>query len=201
MEDYESQYEEYKNTLLHETWFRKKLNDLYRGSLTAEKEYIDENGVLWKIGLLGAVCGFLIAFTPVENGNWILGIFLILGIIGSVMWARHIGNKFKKKSAEMNFYAFKYDRYFKDRIQEDKRREMEKFDVDLTKTVVFMQRCASQQYDDPSEVIENFQCALRYVEDLEKRYNELSRYDCFAGSLKNDWYFNAEIQKDIDKYI
>ena len=199
MEDYKSQYEEYKNTLLHETYFRRKLNDLYRGSLTAEKDYIDKNGVLWKVGLLGAVCGFLIAFTPIENGSWILAILLFLGITGSLVWASHIGGKFKKKSGELHFYASEYDKYFKDRIQEDKSKEMYIFGQDLSKTVNFMQRFSNNPSNDPAEVIEMFRYALCLVEELEKQYKDISRYDSFAGSLKNDWYFNAEIQKDIDK--
>lgn len=201
MEDYESQYEEYKNTLLHSTWLRRKLNDLYRGSLTAEKDYIDTSGVLWKVGLLGAVCGFLIAFTPVENGNWIMGIFLFLGIMGSVIWARHIGDKFKKKSGELNFYSFEYDKYFKDHILEEKRREMYKFEQDISGTIAFMQRCADKPNSNLKDATEEFRCALHYVKELEKQYKHISRFDYFAVSLKNDYYFNAEIQKDIGEYI
>jgi hypothetical protein len=33
------------------------------------------------------------------------------------------------------------------------------------------------------------------------RYENLSRYDRFASDIKNDYYFNAEVQKNIDKYI
>jgi hypothetical protein len=202
MEDYDSQYEGYKNTLLHERWLRNKLTDLYRGSLNVEKDYIDENGALWKVGLLGAACGFLIAFTPVENGNWVLGISLFLGIVGSIIWARHIGEKFKKKSGERKFYAFEYDKYFEDRINEDRRREMSEFDQDLSKIADYMRWCVNDKASgDPTEVMEQFRHSLRRVEELEKRYKDILEFDRFPGSLKNDYYFNAEIQKDIDKYV
>ena len=199
MDDYESRYEEYKNTLLHETWFRRKLNDTYRGTLSAENDYIDNNGVLWKVGLLGALCGFLTAFTPVENGNWILGILLFLGIIGSLIWAQYIGKKFKKASGERNFYAFEYDKYFKEHTLEEKRREMYEFEQDLSKIADYMKLCADWSSNEPSEVTEQFCYALRRIEELEKQYKHISRYDNFAWRLKNDWHFNAEIQKDIDK--
>ena len=201
MDDYESQYEEYKNTLLHSTWFRRTLNDKYRDTLYAENDYIARNGVLWKVGILGAVCGYCIAFTPIENGNWFLGIILFIGIVGSLLWARHISKKFKRDSGEINFYAFQYDKYFKDHIQEEKRREMYEFEQDLSKIADYMQWCVDRPNNEPSEVMEQFRHALRRVEELEKQYKHISRYDSFAGSLKNDYNFNAEIRKDIDKYF
>lgn len=199
MADYESKYEAYKNTLLHETWFRRKLNDLYRGSIRVEIDYIDENGVLWKVGVLGAACGFCIAFFPLESGNWVLGITLFLGIIGCLALARHIGSRFKKKSGERKFYAFWYDKYFEDRVNEDRRREMYQFEQEISKAVGFMQYCVDKPGDDPSEVVEDFRRALHYVEELQKRYKEISEYNFFPGSLKNDYSFNAEMQKDLDK--
>ena len=203
MDDYESQYEEYKKSLLQNHWLIKTLHEKYRGSITAEGDYIDRNGVLWKIGVLGAVCGFCIAltFALAESGLWFLGIVLFITIMGSVIWARHIEAKFKKDSGEINFYAFRYHQHFKDHILEEKRREMYEFEQDLSKTVCFIQRCANNPSNNPSEVIEAFRCASRYAEELEKEYKHISRYDYFAGSITNDYYFNAEIQKDIDKYI
>ena len=199
MADYKSKYEAYKNTLLGETWFRRELNDLYRGSIRVEKDYIDENGVLWKVGLLGAVCGFCIAFLPIENGNWALGIALFICIMGSLSLARHIGSRFKKKSGERKFYAFWYDKYFEDRVNEDRRREMYQFEQEISKVVGFMQYCIDKPDNDHSEVIEDFRRALHYVEELEKRYKEVLEYDSFPGWLKNDYQFNAEMQKDLDK--
>jgi hypothetical protein len=201
LEDYESQYEEYKNKLLNEKWFRNKLTDLYRGSINAEEDYIGQNGVLCKVGLLGAVCGFLIAFTPVENGNWILGIFLFLGIIGSFVWAIHIGKKFAIKSGEVNFYSFEYDKYFKEHILEEKRIEMYEFEQDLSKIADYMQWYVDNPNNEPSEVMDKFCFASRRIGELKKKYQNISRYDSFARSLKNDYWFNAEIQENIDKYI
>lgn len=203
MEDYEPQYEEYKKSLLQNHWFIKTLHEKYRGSITAEEDYIDRNGVLWKIGILGAVCGFCIAltFALAESGLWFLGIVLFITIIGSVIWARHIEAKFKKDSGEINFYAFRYPQHFKDHILEEKRREMYKFEQDISKTVAFMQRCADKPNINLKDATEEFRCALHYVKELEKQYKHISRYDYFAENIKNDWYFNTEIQKDIDKYI
>lgn len=200
MEDYETGYEEYKKSILQNRPLRNKLYEKYCGSISAEADYIDGNGVLWKIGILGAVCGFCIAltFTLRDSGLWFLGIVLFLAIMGSIIWARHIGAKFKKDSGETNFYAFRYHKYFEDRIQEDKKLKERKFEESLSKTISFMQRCANNPSNDPSEVLH---CALRYVEELEQQYKELSEYDNFAEWLKNDWHFNAEIQKNIDKYI
>ena len=202
MEDYESQYEEYKKSLLQNRWFIKTLHEKYRGSITAEEDHIDRNGVLWKIGVLGAVCGFCIAFTPIENGNWILGIVLFLAIIGCVIWARHIGSKFKKDSGEINFYAFRYNQHFKDHTQEEKGKETDCLFRDILNHYDAIQwREDSIQDMSEEEVKSLFLWNIKKMGDFKQRYEDLSRYDYFAGSLKNDWYFNAEIQKDIDKYI
>ena len=194
-------YEEYKNTLLHETWFRRNLNEKYRNTLAAEKDYIDSNGVLWKVGLLGAVCGFIIALTPIENGNWILGIISFLAIMGSIILALHIGKKFKKDSGEMNFYAYLYNKHFEDRLHEDRRREMYNYERELSKTIYFMQWRVNNPSKDPTEVLADFRHALHLTEDLKKQYEKLTQYDGFVGRLKDDYHFNAEIQNDIDKYF
>ena len=206
MEDYESQYEEYKNTLLHEKWFRNKLTDLYRGSLNVDEDYISQNGVLWKVGVLSGACGICFSLFSSLDGrsdakSIIIRIVLAAIMIACFVFAMHIGKKFVKTSGERKFYAFQYDQYFKDYIQEEKRKEMYEFEKDLSKTVCFIQRCSTNPSNNPSEVIEEFRRASRYVEELEKQYKHISRYDNFAWRLKNDWYFNAEIQKDIDRYI
>ena len=201
MENYEDKYEEYKNNLLQNRGLRNELHEKYQGSLRVEKDYLDENGVLWKTGILGAVCGFCIAFTPIKNGNWFLGIILFLAIMGSIILARHIGKKFKKASAERTFYAFRYHKHFEDHVNEERRRAMWELEQEFSKTVGFMQLCANNTSNDPHEELEKFRYALHYVEELEKKYKDISNYDYFVGKLKTDYQFNAEIQKDIDKYI
>lgn len=201
MEDHETQYEEYKNTLLHDKWFRKTLNETYRNSLYTESDYIDRNGVLGKVGILSAVCGYLISFLPVENGIWILGTISFLVIMGCVILIIHITKKFKKDFGEINFYAFRYHKHIESRIQEDKKQEMRRFEEDLSKTVAFMQHCTNNTNNDPLEAAKEFRRAFNYVEELEKQYKHIARYDGFARKLKDDWYFNAEIQKDIEKYF
>lgn len=201
MEDYKSQYEEYKKSILQNRWFIDNLRDKYRGSLTAEKDYIDENGVLWKTGLLGAVCGYLIAFTPVKNGNWILGITLFLGIMGSLIWARHIGTKFKTNLGEMIFYAFRYHKHFEDRIQEDKDQQTKLLMEDILKKLSTIRYRAKVSMNNSKLDIEEAIALMRFIEgmdDFEKRYQDLSRYDGYARNLKNDYEFNAEVQKRIE---
>lgn len=200
MEEYESSYEEYKKSILQNRWFIDKLRDKYRGSLTAAKDYIDENGVLWKTGLLGAVCGFLIAFTPIENENWILGIVLFMGVMGSLIWARHIDVKFKKDLGEKIFYAFRYHKHFKDRVQEDRTHEAERLNIELSKHIDFLRFCVDTMTDKKRDDVEdNFKHALQLFEDIEAQYRRLEGYDRFAQSLKNDYEFNAEVKKRIDQ--
>jgi hypothetical protein len=202
MNDYEAKYEEYKKSILQNHYFIKTLHEKYRNSITTEGDYICQNGVLWKIGVLGAVCGFCIAFTPIENGNWILGIVLFLAIIGSVIWARHIEAKFKKNSGETNFYAFRYHQHFKDHVQEEKDRETKKLLKDMLGHYDAIRwRADSIQTMSEEDVKSLFLNHITKLGDYEARYQEIENYDYFIGSLKNDYYFNAEIQKDIDKYI
>lgn len=200
--DFENQYEEYKKSILQNRWLIKTLREKYRGSITAEGDYIDRNGVLWKIGALSAVCGFCIALTfELENsGLWVLGIVLFVAIIGSVIWARIIEEKFKKDSGEVNFYAFLYHQHFKDFIQDEKDKETKKLLDDMLRTYEysrFRDNIDSLTTEDLEEFIAH---VIRDTDKFKKRYQELSKYEFLAGRLKNDYYFNAEIQKDIDKY-
>ena len=202
MEEYESQYKEYKNSILQNRWVIETLRDKYRGSLNIEKDYINENGVLWKTGLLGAVCGYLIAFIPIENGNWILGIILFGGIMGSLIWARHIGAKFKKNLGETIFYAFRYHNHFKDRIQEDRDQEAKILMQDILKKFSSIRYRAKASMNNSNLDIEEAIALMRFIEgmdDFEKRYLDLSRYDGYVRSLKNDYDFNAEVQKRIEQ--
>lgn len=204
MKDYDAKYEEYKKSLLQNHWFIKTLHEKYRGSITAEGDYIDRNGVLWKIGVLGVVCGLCIPpiYTLADSGLWFLWIVFFLAIIGSVIWARHIEAKFKKDSGEVNFYAFRYHQLFKDHVQEEKDRETKKLLDDMLKHYDAIRWRADSIQEMSEEDVKSL--LLNHIEkmgDYEVRCQELDNYNCFAGSLKNDYYFNAEIQKDIDKYI
>jgi hypothetical protein len=202
MNDYDAKYEEYKQSLLQNRWLIKTLHEKYRSSLAGEKDYIDHNGVLWKIGLLGAVCGYCIAFTPIENGNWILGIVLFLVIIGSVILAMRIGAKFKKDSGETNFYAFRYHQHFKDHVQGEKDKETKKLFADmLSHYDAIRWRADSIQTMSEEDVKSLLLNHIEKMGDYEAQYKELDKYDRFASDLKNDYYFNAEIQQNIDKYI
>ena len=204
MDDYESQYEEYKQDILQNRRLRNELHEKYQGSLRVEKDYVDENGVLWKIGLLGVVCGFCFALiiSLVDSGLWFFGTVSIITFLGSLGLAQHISSKFKKNLGEMIFYAFRYHQHFKDHIQEERDKEAYRLERDI-----FQHYDAIRWREDSIQTMseEDAKSLLLYhiekMGDFQKRYNELSRFDRFAGSLKNDWYFNVEIQKDIDKYL
>lgn len=204
MEDYESKYEEYKRSLLQNRWLIKTLHEKYRGSITAEGDYIDRNGVLWKIGVLGAACGFCVAltFALAESGLWLLGIVLFLAIMGCVILARHIEAKFKRDSGEINFYAFRYNQHFNDHIQGEKDKETYKLVCDMRNHHESIKwRTDSIQNMSEKDIKDLFLYHIKKMDDFQKRYEEISNYDYFAGKLKNDYQFNAEVQKDIDKYI
>lgn len=206
MEDYESQYEAYKQSILYNRWLRKELHEKYEGSLRVEKNYIDENGVLWKTSVISCVFGFCLSlFWILEDRGDTRSIMtrIILAVIMIVccILGIRVAAKFKKDAGEMNFYAFRYYKHFEDQINEDRSKAMWVFEQDLSKTVDFMRRCNDKPSDDLPQTMEEFRCALHYVEALKKQHKEISNYDGFAGSIKNDYQFNLEIQKDIDKYI
>lgn len=202
MEDYKTQYEEYRQSLLQNRDFRNELHEYYEGSLRVEKDYVDQNGVLWKIGLLGAVCGYNISLMPIENGNWIFGIFTFLVIIGSLIWCQHIGNKFKKDSGARKFYAFQYEKHFEDPLQKEKERESYKLLCDMQNHYNSMKfRLENTEDMSKKEMKSLFVWHIDIMGEFNQRHKDLSKYDYFAGDLKNDYWFNAEIQKDIDKYI
>lgn len=207
MEDYESKYEEYKKSLLQNRGFRNELHEKYQWSLRVEKDYFDENGVFWKIGVLSGVCGLCLALfwileDRVNAGSIITRIILFAIMAACIVFAVRIAAKFKKNSGELKFYAFRYDKHFEDRINEDRRKAMWEFEKDFSKIADYMRWCVNDKVsDDPSEIMDQFRLSLCRVEELEKQYKEISNYNYFAGKIKNDYQFNAEIQKDIDKYI
>ena len=202
MSNYEEQYEEFKKSLLQNHWVIKTLREKYQGSQTAEKNFVNENGVLWKVGLLGAVCGFCIAFTPIEKGNWLMGTVLVIALFGSLALAQYVGSKFKKNLGEVVFYAFRYHQHFHDHIQKEKDVEAKNLMHSMweySDSLMWRSDCIS---DMTKEELESL--VFRHIKkmgDFQKRYEELDRYDRFIRDLKNDYYFNAEVQKDIDKYI
>lgn len=207
MSDFETKYEEYKNNILKDHWLRNKLCDYYRGSLRAEKDYIDENGVLWKIGVLSGVCGLCLSlFWLLEDRSdtrsIITRIVLFVIMIVCFTFAMHIGKKFKKNLGEMIFYTFRYHQHFKDYIQAEKNRETESIISDMLEN----HESALWRIDNIDNMSEEElkSLLLSYIRKegaLQRKYKELDRYDRFASELKSDYFFNAEIQKNIDKYI
>jgi hypothetical protein len=166
MEDYESQYEEYKKSLLQSHYFRTKLIDEYKNTMYAEGDYIDENGVLDKITVLSAACGvcYALSFSLVQLDEF-PGILIraVLAIVGTIcfIWARIIGSKFKDSSGKSSFYSFRYSGYIEDRVNSDKEMETRNLIRDML----------DRQID---------------IDEFRKRFEELSKYDRFSEDLKND---------------
>ena len=207
MGDYESKYEEYKKSLLQNHWFIKKLHEEYRGSLRVEKDFIDENGVLWKFGVLHQVCGAcLVFFSSLYGRTDTFGIIvrIVIAIVGIAcfLWALHIGNKFKRSLGEKIFYSFRYHQHFKDHVQKEKDKETDQLLRDMLNYMESVPRWAKSISTMSEEETKSLLEFLTKEPDIyTTRYENLSRYGRFASDIKNDYYFNAEIQKDIDKYI
>lgn len=209
MEDYEYQYEEYKQSILQNRHLRNELHEKYLGSLRVEKDYVDENGVLWKVGVLSCVCGLCLSLFWIledrsDTRSIITRIILFAILVTAFVFAMHIGSKFKKNLGEMIFYAFRYHKHFEDHIQKDKSEKTKDLMEDLLKKLSTIQHRAKVSKSGSEIDMDEVIALLRFIEnmdDYKTRYDDLSKYDSFVGSLKNDYYFNAEVQKDIDKYI
>ena len=205
MKDYESQYEEYKQTLLQNQRFIDNLRDKYRGTLTAEKDFVDENGVLGKVGILSGICGICLAlFLLLQDTSGTASIIwrIVLFIIGtgSALWAVRIQAKFKKTLGRMVFYSFRYHKHFEDHIQEDKQWETVTFKEDLSRHIEFLQHCIHTMKDKhPEESEKDFMKALGLFEDLESKYEHIEKCNRYTNSLKNDYPFYTEIQKRIEQ--
>ena len=203
MEDYGAKYEEYKQSILQNRWFIEKLNEKYTGSLRSEKDYIDENGVLWKTSVLSGVFGLCISLFWIledrsDTGSIITRIILAIIMIACGILGVLVAAKFKKKSGELNFYAFRYHQHFEDHVREEKDKETKKlFEDMLGHYDAIRWRADSIPTMSEEDVKSLFLNHIKEMSDYETRYKELSKYDSFAGSLKNDYYFNAEIQKGI----
>ena len=207
MSDYETQYEEYKKDLLSKRWFISKLHDMYNGSINAEKDFVAENGVLWKIGGLSGICGFCFALFSIFDGESSVKsiiIRIILSIIGIACLgtAWYVSLKFKKRSAERIFYAFRYNQYFADNIKEEKDREARSLINDMINyNDALMWRAENIPNMSEEDVKSLLLDHIKKAQTFDARFLSLDRYDRFISDIKNDYYINAEIQKDIDKYI
>lgn len=89
MSDYESSYEEYKQALLRSVHFRDKLREKYANTLYAERNYIDNNGVLAKIGILSAAFGSCIIMCWLDIH---FAIRIVAAVIATVCFFRSITN-------------------------------------------------------------------------------------------------------------
>ena len=207
MSDYKTQYEEYKKDLLNKRWFISKLHDLYRGSLNAEKDYIDRNSIFTKLGILSGAVGFCWAFClSLDNTDKtaLIVLRIVMGIIGVACFfiSLYVCHKFKKDSGEINFYAFRYNQYFADHIKEEKDREARSLINDMVNyNDALLWRAESIPNMSEEDVKSLLLNHIKRGKDFNERFRSLDRYDRFISDIKNDYYFNAEIQKDIDKYI
>ena len=172
MGDYETQYEEYKMTILRSSYFAQKLREKRNNIMYAERDFIDKNGALEKIGGLSAAFGFCLSVCWMPD-VWIW-IRIILAVIGIVCFfiALRVGSEFKDASGRSNFRAFVYDSHIEERVQNDKDTEAKKI----------VQRFLSREID---------------REEFKKQYENLSRFDRFAENLKSDYSFMEAISKMV----
>lgn len=168
MDDYESQYEEYKNTLLHSIGFKNNLDNIYSETLYSDSDYIDHDGVLSKIGVLsagGGVC-YALCFSLVQL-NEFPGILVrvISAIVGTLCFlgAAYIGSQFKKDFAKRNFQKYQYDRCVESWVRRDKELEAK-------------------------QLVRDFLSRQIGREEFQNRYDDLSRYDRFAEDLTSDYH-------------
>jgi len=179
MDDYESQYEEYKKSLLRSNYFMTKLREEQENSVYTVRDYIDRDGVLPKVGVLSGVGGFCYAlyFSLVQLDEF-PGIMVraILVTVGTVcfFWAGYIGSKFKEDIGKTNFSSCYFDRHIEKRATSDK--EMEARNI--------VRSFLSREIDS---------------EEFQKRYEDLSKYDRFAEDLKNDCDFSSKTKKYFKK--
>lgn len=175
MDDYESQYEEYKKSLLRSNHFVTKLREEQKDSVYTERDYITRDGVLPKVCMLSGVGGFCYAlcFSLVQLDKFpvimVRAIFLIIGTVCFFL-AGYIGSKFKEDIGKRNFSSIRYDRCIEKRVTIDK--EMESRNL--------VRSFLSKEID---------------REEFQKRHENLSRYDRFAEDLKNDCDFNSKAKK------
>lgn len=170
MEDYESQYDEYRQTLLRSPGFTQKLSEKRKNTMYAEKDFIGSNGALTKIGLLSLICGGLLVFSWTVYMHLVIRVILTAVAVGCIFWAMHIGAAFKEISGRSNFRSFVYDRHIEDRVMSDKDTEAR----NLVRS--FLSREISR-------------------EEFQKQFENLSRYDRFAADLKNDYDFSKALTK------
>lgn len=208
MKDYDTKYEEYKESLLKTWYFTNKFKELYEGTISAEKDYIDQNGVLWKVGILSAACGFCFAFHSVLEGRTDTSsiiIRIVIAVIGIVCFflAMHLGAKYKKRSGEAAFYAFQYDRYIKDYIANEKQRETDKLMRDVLEkydNILWRAELLAENSDDNTEQLEaNLLYIIKSNNTFQERYETISMYDRFAKDLQDDYYFSKAIHELLHK--
>lgn len=173
---YEESYESYKNSLLRSQYFIEQLNQHYKDTVHGEKDFIDKNGVLGKIGLLSAICGLCFGFFfsfGETNNIWSIIIRCALAIGGIVcfFFAMSIASDYKKASGKSNFYSFVCNRYIADHIRKDRQKETDSLLRDMLKKM------------DST--------------DFSERYEQLSRYDRFEKDILEDYHFSKAIHEHI----
>lgn len=171
MNDYEAQYQEYKQSLLRSSNFRSELIEKYNNTSHTETSYIDSNGVFFKIGSISAVFGFCLSICWSDAHLAIRIAFALIGVVCFFL-ALYIGSQFKEQSGKSNFYAYVYYRHLEDRVRFDKELEARNLVRDFI----------GRQID---------------RDEFQTKYENLYRYDRFAKDLKDDFSFNTEIQKHL----
>lgn len=207
MENYDTKYEEYKSSILKSGYFANALQAKYESTLSLERDYIDKNGVLWKVALLSGLCSFCLVFSSIFDDRSDLEsivIRIVLAIIGIVSFAlaMHIGSKYKVSSGRSNFYSFHYSRFIHDHVLHEKQREADNLMRDMLDRLDNIQWRAEQAEAGTNNDIEPLQSNLLYIikasNEFHKRYEYLSMYDRFSEDLQQDYHFNQAVRKLLE---
>lgn len=207
MSDYEKSYNAYKESLLNDRIFMERFANIYEGAISAEKDYIDRNGILSKIAVLSTISGFCLAvFSPSNSKisrmvDFIL--FVMLCVCGFLIY--RISANFIKKSGENIFYSFRVDRHIQERVLSDQQRQLDLLMEDINQRL-FTIKYYAQEIQESSSSLNSSDAELakllywiNSMDDYKKRYETISYLNSYSQKLSNDYYFSKAIYEQVHK--
>ena len=207
MSDYEKKYNAYKESLLKDHIFMDRFANIYAGAISAEKDYIDRNGILSKIVVLSAISGFCIAvYSPHDSKIISILSFIpivMLCIFGFLIY--RISANYIKKSGEKIFYSFRVDRHIQEKVLADQQRELDLLMKDINQRLFTIKYYAEkiQVGSSASTVGDEDLAQLLYwinsMDNYDDRYRLISYLGSFIKDLAEDYRFNEAIYEQIHK--
>lgn len=208
MEDFDVEYEKYKKSLLKSSYFTDNLKKKYTNTLIAEKNYIDRNGVLWKLALLSGVCGICLSlYGSFRDAKGIpaLIVVIILAAIGitAFSFALRICEGFKENAGKANFYTFHYNRYIHDHVAREKQSETDALIQDMLSTIDDLQwrtaHIGKGNQLDIDELKDVLQHLKKKSAEFHDRCDHVKRYDSISSKLQDDYHFSKTICEFIEQ--